>query len=451
MTTQPLADLGEWIAQVPAEEIPAAALTVAQAAIVDCVGVTMAARNGTIADALAAYRSEANAPGSATIIGRTQRTSAELAAFTNAAVGHALDFDDYGESMGGHPTVVIFPAALALAEQVSHSGRDLLEACVIGYEAVGVLGRSVNMRHYELGWHPTSTLGVFGAAAAAARILGLDPAYSEATLTIAASLASGIKGNFGTPAKALHAGHAARSGVAAALLARSGLHGAPGVLAGHQGFAEVYQRNEGVNWSEFDRLGQFWDVLERGLAVKIYPSCASTHAPVEAALKLRDDLPSDRIAAIDVRLDTRRLRHTDRPVVRTGFDAKFSLQYTVAVAFIDGAPTLAHFADDAIRRPEIDRLMRSVSVSAGEASERDSQRAEVTVRLDDGTRRTAVVDAPRGSPHGPPLDPHEMQEKFVECCVAGGIDRTRAAEVFEQVSLIDQLDDVRGLGAALRM
>lgn len=180
------------------------------------------------------------APGPATVAGTEYSTTVLDAAFINGVASHALDFDDFTQEFGGHPSVPIVAGLLALAESEGAAGESFMQAYVVGVELETRIAQGVHFEHYERGWHPTSTLGVFGGAAAAARLMQLDQARTATALAIAASLACGIKANFGTMTKPLHVGQCARSAVHAALLARAGFEANHGVFEHPQGFLDVY-------------------------------------------------------------------------------------------------------------------------------------------------------------------------------------------------------------------
>src|SRR6185437_6190249 len=199
------------------------------------------------------------------------------AALVNGTAAHALDFDDVSNSLGGHPSAPILPALFALGEVLDCTGKDFIAAYVAGFETETRIARGVHFHHYEKGWHPTATLGVFGAAAASCHLLGLDRAKTAQALAIAASLASGIKANFGTMTKPLHVGHTARSGLFAALLAEGGFTADNAALEHQQGFLMVY--NGAGNFAADAILkdwGRPYDVVNPGPAFKQYPCCGST-------------------------------------------------------------------------------------------------------------------------------------------------------------------------------
>ncbi|MGH3625915.1 MAG: MmgE/PrpD family protein, partial [Sciscionella sp.] len=220
--SNPLRRLAGFSATLGVSDIPGEVLAAAERGVLDLLGVAMAGAVQPDMAALRRYVSQTYACGKATALGLASPMTAEAAAYVNAAAGHVLDFDDCNDALGGHPTVVVLPSVLALAEETGASAREVLAAYVVGVEVEGAIGRCLNLTHYERGWHPTATLGLFGATAAAARILGADVPTTTRAMAIAASMASGIKGNFGTFMKPGQVGAAAAKGVAAARLAIAG-------------------------------------------------------------------------------------------------------------------------------------------------------------------------------------------------------------------------------------
>ncbi|MBI2152968.1 MAG: MmgE/PrpD family protein, partial [Candidatus Rokubacteria bacterium] len=252
------ARLAEFIVKSRWEDLPPAAIDAAKGAILDSVGVMLA---GSVEPAALIVQRLAEAEGGAplcTVLGTRLRTGGVWAALANGTAGHALDFDDTNFALMGHPSVV-----------------------------ETALGEAMNPAHYARGWHATSTLGTLGAAAAASKLLGLDPSEIRHALAIAASQASGLKENFGTMTKPFHAGHAARSGLLAALLAREGFTGSEIALEGPQGYLRVLGSQTENPAATLECLGSPWKILTTGVAVKPYPSCACTHSIIAALLELR--------------------------------------------------------------------------------------------------------------------------------------------------------------------
>lgn len=435
--------LGDWVAELRLESVPEVSREIARRAIVDLVGVTFAARDGDLAAVLDEYRRPLS-DGQATVIARAATSDPETAAFLNGALGHALDFDDSNEALGGHPTMVILPAALATAEAVGADGAAVLEGYVAGFEVAARLGRGLNYTHYERGWHPTATLGSFGATAAAAKVRGLSAERCAAALSICSSLAAGHKANFGSMAKPIQAGRAAQNGVFAATLASLGASSNERAFEATQGFGSVYQGMETV---EFEALLASmpppFELELSGLNVKRFPCCASTHGAIEAAIRLSDRIPDDgRIAGVRIWTHPRRLRHTNRPKVTNGFEGKFSVQYTVAVALLRGYVGLLDFSGAAIADSRVQELL-ACTVAAEMPSSRwnpdHHYAAEVEVSLLDGRQFSARVEKPRGVGPEQALTLDQLEEKYFDCMRAGNVEDARARDILRDLLTIDTL------------
>src|SRR5690242_10679109 len=330
------------------EDLPPQAVHWAKVGILDTIGVTVAGSTEPAARIL--EKAIASSGGASLVFGTAERTGALDAALINGTAAHALDFDDCNNTLGGHPSAPILPALFALADERPTDGRTFIAAYVAGFETECKLALGVNFHHYTKGWHATATLGVHGAAAAACHLLGLDAGRTATALAIASSLASGIKANFGTMTKPLHVGHCARNGVMAAMLARAGMTASHDVFEHRQGFFNVFN---GADNYDADAVLRHWaeplDIITPGIAIKSYPCCGSTHPAIDAMLDLvrAHRLTPENVAHVVSWTHPRRLAHTNRPSLRSALDAKFSVQYCLARALVDGQVVLSHFNDDA--------------------------------------------------------------------------------------------------------
>ena len=324
-SASPLASLADFAVGLDPACVPAGVRALPLRGVMDMIGVTLAGIVQPQMAPLLGYVSRTYAPGDCTALGIPTRMTAEAAAYVNGAAAHVLDFDDCGDALGGHPTVPVLPAVLAVAEETRTPSEDALTAYVVGVEVENAIGLCLNYRHYERGWHPTATLGIFGAAAASARLLGADRETAQRALAIAASMSSGIKGNFGTFMKAGQVGAATSKGIAAARLAAGGVTANRDVFSGQHSFPKVFNGDETVDWSSLAELGSRWTMESPGLVFKLHPCCGSTHAAIDAALGMRFDGEIDPATteSIDIYLHPRRLPHIDRPYPRTGLAAKF--------------------------------------------------------------------------------------------------------------------------------
>lgn len=422
----PLETLARFAAEVPTASLPAEVVHAAERGVVDLVGVMIAGAVQPEMAALLQHVGRTYASGDATALGLSGRMTPEAAAYANAAAGHVLDFDDCNDAIGGHPTVAVLPAALALAEETGASAADTIAAYVVGVEVAGSIGRCLNLTHYERGWHPTATLGIFGAAAAAARLLGADAGTTVRALAIAASMSSGIKGNFGTFMKPGQVGFATAKGVAAARLAVAGATANADVFRGPQSFPAVFN-GAPVDWSPLADLGRQWNIVSPGLVFKLYPCCGSTHAPIDCVLDLhaRGEIDPSSVRRIDISVHPRRLPHTNRPHPRDGLQGKFSVQYAATVAATRGAVMVEDFTDDRVTAPSIAELLTNVHVHELAPEEQvvvpgrlDCFAATVEVVDDQGTHR-ASVDAPKGSDPARPVSDADLDTKFVQAAGVG--------------------------------
>lgn len=391
-------------------------------AILDTLGVTLAGvRTGT-AVAVRQFVAASGGPPRSSIIGTNEKTDPASAAFVNGTTGHALDYDDVSWSMIGHPTVAVLPAVLALAEDRHLSGRQVLTAYAIGFEVAAKLGEALNPSHYERGFHATGTLGTLAAAAAAANLLGFDKEQTANALGIASSLASGVRQNFGTDTKPLHAGQAARNGVVAAELTELGFTASHEILSAQWGFANVFadvkESEQGLD--SLAALGNPWEIAGSGLLIKAFPSCVSTHTGIDSALELRGQHKIDcaAIQAIDVgvvEISTKILIH-NRPT--TGLEGKFSMPYCVSRALLDGAVKIRDFSDDRVNEASVQQLLRKVEMRVDERVNSEwkvgrPRGAIVTVRMNDGAELVARTDVPSGT--GEKLDRGVVRAKFEDC------------------------------------
>ncbi|HEX6440767.1 MAG TPA: MmgE/PrpD family protein [Stellaceae bacterium] len=415
--------IAERIGAIRYSGLPAEAVHWAKMAILDTVGVTLAGAAEPCAQIVERVLAigAASTGGECLVFGTDRRAAPLDAALVNGTAAHALDFDDVSNSLGGHPSAPLLPALFALGEVIDCSVRDFVAAYVAGFETETRLGRGVHFHHYEKGWHPTATLGVFGTTAACCHLMGLDTGRTAQALAIAASLASGIKANFGTMTKPLHVGHTARNGLFAAMLARDGFTANPAALEHKQGFLLVFN-GAGTFDAEaiLEDWGEPYDIVRPGLAIKQHPCCGSTHPAIDALLLLRHEheIRPERVARLDSWTHPRRLAHTDRPDPQSGLDAKFSVQYCLARALLQGRIRLEDFEAEAFREPEVRALMRRIHAAPHpetEAGGGEPLGAEVRVTLEDGKVLTERVGAALGRGPDNPLPVDALVQKFADC------------------------------------
>lgn len=400
--------------------LTAADLVLCGRSLADTFAVAVAGRGEHAPLAALAYLSRAgllhhNASQGASLWGRTERAAPEIAAWWNGIAGHVLDYDDVTVPMRGHPSVVLWPALLALAEDRGLTGERLSSAFTIGMEVIGKLARAMAVPHYAAGWHSTATVGALGAAVACCHLLDLDERQIVHAIGIAVAQAAGTRENVGSEAKSFQAGHANAVAVRAASLAEAGFEAGAGALDGPHGFLALYAGDEApADW--LSGLGETPLELQRsGLDVKQYPMCYATHRALDALLALRaaHGVRLADVERIDIATSHGALVPLVHPTPRTGLEGKFSMPYAMAAALEDGAIRLTSFVDEAVQRPAIQAFFQRVHAaeSDGPATPRW---AEVTVSLHDGRQLHQRVQTLRGSTQQP-LDDAELTAKLDDC------------------------------------
>jgi 2-methylcitrate dehydratase PrpD len=446
MRNKPVTDgltiLSNVIVDTPSTYAALEPLNLAGLALVDFIGVALSGSLEPVSEKIIAFCRDTGSKGPASVIGAGFQTGLADAVLANGTIGHALDFDDSNFVLGGHPSVTLLPAVLALGEAGQRSGRDVLHAYVTGFEVMMRIAHAVNFEHYEKGWHPTATLGIFGAAAASAKLLGLDQSQSADALGLAASMASGIKSNFGAMAKPLQVGHAAQKGLLCALWAKAGITASRAALTGRQGFFMVYNGEGAYRLEALAREGDEPEILRSGLKFKRYACCGSTHVGIDAAREMRrlHDVDPAQIKAVHIAINPRRIPHVNKPNASDALEAKFSVQFTVAASLIDNGVSLSHFSEQAVSRPDIRSLMAKVSlVPVGEGEMALSQPCVLTVEMNDGRELTVKLDGPVGREAD--KYPSYMRDKFTDCALQV-MDAGSAGALLEQCLNFVSLDDI---------
>jgi 2-methylcitrate dehydratase PrpD len=384
---------------------------------------------------------EAGGARQASLIGHRERLPILSAALVNGAAAHALDYDDVNMAMPGHPSVAILPGLLALAELKGSSGRDVITAFVAGYETACRIGAALQPGHYDLGFHSTGTIGSFGAAAACARLLGLDGDATAVALGIAGTLAAGLKSQFGTMCKPFHAGKASQNGLLAARLAARGFSSRTDIIECIQGFALTHGPNflpEAAFAAPEAGLHLFANLF------KYHAACYLTHAPIECARRLREEhrLKPETIAGIILRLDASCERVCNIPAPVDGLQSKFSLRQTVAMALagIDTASLGAYSAENA-RDPGLVSLRERVVLDWQDSWPQTL--AELELELADGRRVTARHDA--GIPAADIGEQRERLAAKFDALVEPVLGGPRTRELREMISGLDGLADTGSL------
>ena len=372
------------------------------------------------------------------IIGRNERVDAMCASFVNAISANLLDFDDT------HPETIIHPAApvaapvLALAEARGLPGRDILTAFILGVEVECRIGNAVSPHHYARGWHITSTCGIFGAAAACAKLLGLSAEGIANAIGIAASQSAGNVENLPSAAKNVSVGNAARNGLFAALLAQQGYEAAPRAIEGPLGWARSMGDEPDLG-RLLGGLGRTWEIAKN--TYKPYPAGIVFHAVLDACFVLRGRIAQiDQVEAVTVQGSRLLLARGDRPVGNER-DARVSIHHCVALGLLVGAAGVAEFARETVFRPDIAKFRDKVHAELDPAMPDGA--ARVTVRLASGEVLSETVTSPRGS-LAHPLEDGDIEAKLREGIHTGGSD-WNADGIIDAVWHLDACGDINNL------
>ena len=445
-------NVAKWVVNTSYEDIPPDAIRVANESCFDVLGVILAGSAQPVGGIIQQYVSDLGGSPDATVLSSGQKTSVANAALANGTMGHALDYDDFGGF--GHPTVAIFPALLALGESIGATGRDLIEAYVIGCEVGLAVDHATRYHQNQMhrGFHSTGILGRLGAAAACAKLLKLDEHQTTMALGMAGSMASGVIHNFGTMTKPLHAGMTCRDGVMAAQLAQRGLTAGEQILEHPVGFVQTVIGEGHYELDEMaENLGKPFRIQD-ALIIKKYPCCGGNHAMLDSLFSMMrehnftyEDVAH---AEIDQSYVSTVMLYTEPDDPLKG---KFSAKYNVAAALVDGGIGIDTFTDGKIADPKLQETMEKVTMNVKSKWEQEggivSKGVPVRITLKDG--RVLAHETPREEILGGQLNPwgfDSIKGKF-DVNASLILSKDRVQETIETWSDITQVDDV---AAAIR-
>jgi 2-methylcitrate dehydratase PrpD len=431
--------LAQRAARLTFADIPAPGVERAKSYLTDAVGCILA---GVVSEDARIIRSVVEADGGkpvAGVFGTSLRASPAAAALANGIAGHALDYDDSSPPMIGHPSVNLAATLFALGSTCNATGRDVLTAYVAGLEIAAKLGRALNPHHYAAGWHVTATLGTLASAVAGAKLLGLDEHGIRMALGVAASSAGGVRKNFGSMVKPLHMGLAARNGALAAQLAKAGIETDPDALDGAAGFIDVFKGAAPMPDIPLDQDAPL-EIVASGVGIKRYPCCGCAHSALDAMLALREEHRFDaaRIASIHCTMNdlVPGILVHHRP--STPAQAKFSMEYCLAVAALDGDCGLNQFTDERVSRADVQGLLRRVTTSVDPSIiyRNGVYPGTVTLRFRDNSELSRYADEAKGHPDLP-LSLQDAKLKFM-ACAARAIPSEQAQQAFDALTSVDR-------------
>ncbi|REG86695.1 MmgE/PrpD family protein [Marinomonas pollencensis] len=440
-----------FLANLEYEKLPVDVTESAKRAILDYIGVSIPGSQQPVAQNLFAWAEKRNWGKTATVIGRKIKMAPENAALINAASGHALDFDDTSWSTIGHPTTVIFPAILSLAEEYNCTGKQTLLAYIAGLEVAHKIADLMMPEASENGWHTTGIFYTLGTAAAACQLLQLAKEQSALCMALALSKSSGIRSNFGTQAKPYHAGMSAKAGLEAVSLTLSGINSSPTALEDEDGFIQCYASSELAkivkNMAKPVLFGSPWDITHRGYAFKKYPNCSGNHPACDAILEWlnKNPTPIEDIASIHcgVSLLGPKELVCDQP--KTPTEARFSIQFSLACALTYGKITLSEFTDEIILSPHIQELMSRITMGVDQDLARlgfiGTAPVKIWITKVSGEEIYLENNLAHGNPEKPFSD-NEFNAKFLSCCHEL-ITREQAELLLKDIYQLDKVKDIK--------
>ena len=437
----PTEALARFVADTSLRDIPGRAVEISKLVILDLLGVTLAASQQAIAKILLEYVREAAAAPRAGVIGSDMRTDPALAAWVNGSLGFALDFDD-----NIHGSTFTVPAALAIGEGTGASGAALLEAYILGrdicfrLDAALDAGRRKNQGGpTSRGWFAGGTTGSVAAAAAAGKMLGLDARQLAIAFGISVAGAGGVRRNFGTMAKGLQTGNAARNGVTAALLAKKGFTADPAIIEAPMGFANALCLEGECDWEALTKdLGKVF-YLEQMPAIKRFPTCSPAHRPIEGLLALRRQhgFTAGDVERVECDFHLRSLSRTDP---QETIAAPNSMPFILATALLDGRVTLEQFTEEKIHDPGMRAIMEKIKHRPNERQPGQPEPPDrITVVLKNGASHSIEV-AQRTTL----TSKEDILAKFMSCATVA-LSAARAEQLSEQIDRLETVNDVAAL------
>src|SRR4051812_35841376 len=453
--------VAEFIQGTQLSDLPKEVVTLGKKHILDGLGLALSGGASHCGELVRKHLGELSlGAGPATVIGTKQKIAPRFAAFANGVGIHADDYDDtqlavakdrvYG--LLTHPTAPALPAALAMAEATNASGAAAMLAYHLGVEVECKISEAINPRHYQTGFHATATCGTFAAASASAKLMGLNPEQTARALSIAGSQSAGLRENFGTMTKPFHAGRASESGVAAAQFASYGWTATDKILEAPRGFFSA--AGGGYDPQAIDgKLGKPWTMADPGVSIKPHPSGSLTHPGMTEMLRL---IRANNIKAKDVvrvRVGTNHnmpnalIHH--RPT--NELQAKFSMEFCMAILLLEGRAGLGEFTDEVVLRPDVKAMIEKVDFVVdqdAEAAGFHKMTTIIDIELADGRKISGRSDFGRGSP-ADPMTYDEVANKFRENAEYAKFPKAQAEQVVAMVRELESLPSITALMAAL--
>lgn len=432
--------LARFVRETSYQSFPKEVVHQGERCFLDLLGVALGGSRQPLSRILVKMVKEFGGKPQATVLGHGLKTSVMNAALVNGAMAHALDFDDTHTGSLGHPSAPVIPAVMAVAEWKGLSGKAALEAFILGYEAETRIGMGMGPKHYERGWHATSTFGRFGAALAVGKLLGLSLEQMVQAMGLAGTQSSGLRLVFGTMTKPFHPGKSAFDGVLSAVLAKRGFTCAPNILEGKKGYVEALGEDSRLE-PMVENLGLKYEVLTN--TFKPYAACLLTHPTIDAIVELRDkhNLKPEEVEEIQCQVAKFCLDSAGQEEPKTALAGKFSVYYCAALALAEGAAGENLFTDKRVLDPKMVALRKKVKATI--VPELKDTEANVTIIAKDGQKYSAFVNRPKGDPQNPPTD-EELENKF-RSLAAFVLPKKRIDSLVKILWALDEVKDLRQL------
>ena len=447
--------VAEFVRKTKFADLPADVIDLGKKSILDGLGLALAGSRAQNGKLFREYAASLGLPDrGAAVMGTKNRLTPRFAAFANGLAIHVEDFDDTQLAVGKdrvyglltHPTVHVLPAALALSDTTACSAKDFLVAYHLGVEVECKIAEAIAPRHYEDGFHSTGTCGVFGGTTVCAKLRAFDESQISRAFGIAASQGSGLRENFGTMMKSFHAGHAAEIGVFSTDLAALGWSGAEQILEADRGFLHAFGGSYDPS-AIFRKLGQPWTIANPGVSIKPYPCGSLTHPGMTEMQRL---IRSEKIKAADVEMVEVGTNHNmlntlihHRP--KNNLQAKFSMEFCIAILLVEGKAGLGEFRDAVVNRPDVQQMIERVRFYTDQEAEKagyDKMTTILKIHLKDGRVIAGRADFGKGSPANP-MSYDEVAEKFHGCADFAQWPAARASKIVELVRHLENLEDMR--------
>jgi 2-methylcitrate dehydratase PrpD len=449
----------EFVRNTKFTDLPADVLDLGKKSILDGLGLALAGARAENGRMFREYAASIGLPDrGATVMGTKNKLTPRFAAFANGLAIHVEDFDDtqlavakdrvYG--LLTHPTAPVLPAALALTDTTATAAKDFLVAYHVGVEVESKIAEAISPRHYEDGFHTTGTVGVFGGTTACARLRNFDESQIARSFGIAASQGAGLRENFGTMMKSFHAGHAAEIGVFSADLAALGWTSAEQILEADRGFFHAAGGSYDPA-SIFHKLGQPWTFANPGVSIKPYPCGSLTHPAMTEMQRL---IRTEKIKAADVDFVEVGTNHNLPNALihhhpKNNLQAKFSMEFCLAILLVDGKAGLGEFTDAVVNRPDVQAMIDRIRFATDPEAENagfDKMTTILKIHLKDGRVIAGRADFGKGSPSNP-MSYDEVAEKFHGCADFAQWPAAKADKIVELVRHLEEVDDMRTLTA----